>query len=171
MPNRSTHDPLGAGAGLVAGVCRVRRRRSRNLYRPVNDSHDALQVVGSTIAGAYGSRLPDIIEPARNPWHRKTAHSASVGTVVASTLRFIDGLEDGLRDTAEAAAVRRRETWRACQSATDILDLIVRLFQAGFYLLAEVLAAFFSGAPAGAIAGYLSHLAADACTARSVPVV
>jgi hypothetical protein len=112
-----------------------------------------------------------LIEPSLgNPNHRGTAHSATMCVAVASAVAVVDGMEDGLRDAAERAASRRCEAWQGYE-ASEGVDAIGYLIEASFYLLLEVLAAFLAGVPAGALAGYMSHVAADACSTRSVPVV
>lgn len=94
MPNAKTHRKAGAIAGgttaLIEAIFerptsttlqRVQQPQSfwRNIWRGFLR---VIEVAGKTALGAFigalTARLPDLIEPAKHPNHRGTAHSFSV---------------------------------------------------------------------------------------------
>lgn len=102
--------------------------------------------------------LPDIIEPAIHPGHRSVAHGAAPAValgVLAS--RHLDSWQASLRARAD------RQAALAMQSQSTLPQLWHAVLEFFFRLLA--------GAVAGALGGYGSHLALDAFTPRSLPLI
>jgi membrane-bound metal-dependent hydrolase YbcI (DUF457 family) len=102
------------------------------------------ELLGGAIGGVAGARLPDFLEPATNPHHRGPVHS--VAAVAATGQLALPALHRAhIAGTVQADA----ET-----------DLTLRF-------LRQVA----SGAMIGAIGGYASHVAADATTPMSIPLL
>lgn len=114
MSSRAEHLAAGAFVGFLTELLHADRHK-----RPVNTRN----VVLSALGGAFGSRLPDVIEPPIHPHHRDTAHSVVAGAGVALAVLDSDG------EAPEKAFLR------------------------------------------GAGAGYVTHLAQDASTPRSIPLL
>lgn len=114
------------------------------------------EVIGSAIGGVLGGLLPDLIEPATSPHHRETAHSAVAGAtlVLVQTTRW-------------QAEYRRRATTAIEQASSLSPGSRERSNSA----LMAVLWAFLAGLIGGLIVGYASHLALDAMTPRSIPLI
>jgi hypothetical protein len=149
MASRPAHDLLGiasgaAGAALGAGD------------QP--GAHLALEVAGGALAGWFGSRLPDIIDPPTTPDHRSVAHGAlSAGVVGWSIGDVMTNAQQYLRDRADDL-VRARETIE-----TDL--------QRAINLMLECICRLLAGAVAGLPIGYASHLALDLMTPRGLPLL
>lgn len=85
MPNLGKHALIGGGLGALCylGYCWLTKNKP------------SLQ--GATVSfglGGLGGSMPDIIEPATNPNHRKFFHSAGFSAFLASLLKeFTDGNE------------------------------------------------------------------------------
>jgi hypothetical protein len=114
------------------------------------------------IGGLIGGKAPDsqYIDPSSlGPNHRRFGHSwAMLGTHVYVADAVTSAWEKLFRERADEAA------WRLanCQTLSDIERLLL-VFQ-------EVAWRVTTGLLAGFIAGYVSHLALDAFTAKSLPV-
>lgn len=92
MPNRKKHKQVGAKSGATVSAATYlldyflekEHCKKKNLATP---EFNLLEFLGTSLlgagAGALGGILPDVLEPARNPHHRKTMHS--VTTMVAVT--------------------------------------------------------------------------------------
>ena len=80
MSNKSVHL---AGAGIV-----VNAKEGYSLYKDVKhgQSIDLVTILKrlaiANTAGAVGVMLPDILEPATDPNHRKFFHSIAIGTLL-----------------------------------------------------------------------------------------
>jgi uncharacterized membrane protein YfcA len=120
--------------------------------------HLVLEVVGGLLAGNLGARLPDLFDPPLHPGHRSLAHGVvpvvAAGRVAVGSLdrwqaqfRAEAGSRAGLRATATTELER---SWHA---------LVELLFRVG------------AGALAGVLAGYGSHIALDAFTPASLPLL
>jgi len=66
MPNRPTHQTVGALAGGAMAAARA---------HGVEDSQFLAETIGGIVGGWVGGVLPDILEPATSPHHRKVMHS------------------------------------------------------------------------------------------------
>src|SRR5687768_10478911 len=72
MANRQAHDLaggiLGGGAALITG-------------RGTTGLEVLAEVLGSTVFGVVGSKVPDWAEPPVSSWHRGRAHSVTAGAL------------------------------------------------------------------------------------------
>lgn len=120
MPNSAQHLAIGAvaGTGTYLLMCRYYNRKV--------DLAEALVCAG---AGMAGAALPDLLEPALHPHHRKIAHSITAGG--ALTKFSLD----------------------RCASANGEWTEFGKIVFAS------------------AGAGYISHLVADGCTPRGLPML
>lgn len=79
MPNAATHR---SGAALILGIASALEEYGRTN-----------QISGRTIAvcggGALCGTLPDLVEPAINPNHRRFFHSVAFAVILALVLREI----------------------------------------------------------------------------------
>ena len=83
MPNGKTHIILGAVAGVAAAIAFQHYSRSEEKK---NEPLDWMDVGCCALIGAAAGCLPDIIEPATSPNHRKFFHSFLFGAVVLYAL-------------------------------------------------------------------------------------
>jgi membrane-bound metal-dependent hydrolase YbcI (DUF457 family) len=150
MPNGRTHGVIGAVVGGTAGA--VAGKDQPDYARLV-------LVLAGTIGGAAGGLIPDKLEPAEHPHHRDFCHSLGFGTVAgcasAATL-------PSLRQMLFAEASRQRNM-RLQLAPSDPNRFWLGVGELAVYVL--------YGALLGIVVGYLSHLAADALTPRSIPVI
>ncbi len=104
------------------------------------------ELVGAAAGGAAGGVAPDRLEPATGPYHRGPAHSvAAAGFVGTAGMKLADRAANSLR--CDAARIASADPAGA--------------------LLLHLLAGFARGVPIG----YLSHIALDAGTPMSVPLL
>jgi hypothetical protein len=117
-----------------------------------------VEAAGAGLGASFAARLPDCWDPPYAPCHRALAHSVALAvpaTILASA--EVSGIQDQLR--LEAAS----HAW-AAQCAADPL---VRFW----HTLCEWFYQFMSGCLVGLVVGYGSHLALDAFTPRSLPLI
>jgi len=149
MPNGRTHKVVGAVAGGGFAL-------ARSAGQPA--AHRAVETAGGALAGIGLGMLPDIIEPAIHPGHRSVAHGAAPAVALGIlALRHLDSWQASLRAHAD------RQAALAMQARSTPARLWHAVHEFFFRLLA--------GAVAGALGGYGSHLALDAFTPRSVPLI
>ena len=149
MPNRDTHVRAGAIAGVAYSGYRAWGLPSRYLVA---------EAVGGLAGGIGGGVLPDWIDTPLSPLHRAAAHSMSItGTVGYFLNEQLPQWQANLR----AEALRYAQLRAASPSL---------LPQIGYGIL-EFLCYFLSGALAGLLAGYASHLALDSLTPSSLPIL
>ena len=134
MSSRSDHDMAGA---LVGGLSVFASAMA------AGPSPSVGEVLGGVLSGVVTSRLPDVLEPATHPGHRRVAHS----TVVLGATGW--------------AATRLHKTHVALAAAADSETDPLRKF------LAQVA----GGATVGAAGGYASHLMLDATTPMGLPLL
>lgn len=81
MPSSKTHFIIGSllGAGLYAA--------SKKLQ---NQQIDPISMIGMGLLGGVAGLLPDLIEPANSPLHRKTAHSITAVAGLIQGLKKIN---------------------------------------------------------------------------------
>jgi inner membrane protein len=81
MPNRSKHMAMGAIVGGVAAVLIDLALQNQQFQQGEINTIDLSQTIGRAILGAgigaVGGILPDILEPATDPNHRKSFHSVA----------------------------------------------------------------------------------------------
>ncbi|MBA4072790.1 MAG: hypothetical protein C0497_13280 [Gemmatimonas sp.] len=114
------------------------------------------EFLGGQLVAPYSGLAPDLLEPAIHGHHRQFFHSASCGAILYR-VRW-DELVQKCRANAEA------ERERALTCAPNTLasnDAHLRAFL--WHMLA--------GATRAALPCYLAHLAMDATTPRSIPLV
>ncbi len=134
MSNRREHDAAGAiagGASVLASAMAAGRSPSFG------------ELLGGVLSGVVTSRLPDALEPATHPGHRRLAHS----TVALGATSW--------------AAPRLHRTHVALATAAERETDPVRRF----------LAQMAGGATVGAAGGYASHLMLDATTPKGLPLL
>lgn len=149
MSNRDIHDTVGilSGAGFAAWSAREERLE-----------HLATEIGGGAVGGLLGSRGPDMVDPPTSPNHRSFGHGvAPCAGMIALALQELPKLQSYLR---EEAAKHQRAAVNTDSVALQLLR------QAWAFVLH-----FISGAAAGAVAGYVSHLVEDAGTPSGLPVV
>lgn len=147
MPNRGTHVAAGAIVGGATALVLANERPPTAAWP---------ELAGGLLGGALGGILPDVLEPATSPNHRKLAHSV----VVAGSLALAEVTE-------WQAACRARSAARS--EAAALLPLGSR--ERSEAELAVLWWSFLAGLIAGFFAGYASHLALDALTPRSLPLL
>jgi membrane-bound metal-dependent hydrolase YbcI (DUF457 family) len=137
MSNRKEHDVFGILFGaLAAGGTAFAQGRNPTIA----------EVVGGSVGGLLGSRLPDQLEPPTSPNHRAFAHSKAFA-VTALPLA-------GVVASKFQQAMAEEATGRESNSPE-----------------AAALGRFFGGLATGSAAGYSSHLALDATTPKGLPTV
>lgn len=149
MPNRATHESVGAVSGaVVAGYA----------ARDLEGIAFLTEVLAGYLGGKLGGRAPDLIEPAIHPWHRSVAHSCATGSGISVSLA------KGTRHWQEVCRTRAR-THRVL--ATQSPDLTSQLHH-------DLLALwwhFLAGLVVGFGAGYISHLVLDSMTPSGLPLL
>jgi hypothetical protein len=149
MPNRSTHQGVGALAG---GGLALAFSNGQSI------SHQIIEAIGGVVAGYYSGHFPDILEPANTPNHRSLAHGAAPGVALITVwAREIDSCQSFLRARADHQAALAKQA----QTITSEL----------WHLLLEFLCRVLAGAVAGALGGYGSHLVLDGFTPQSLPPI
>ncbi len=138
MPCRDEHNELGMLAGGLTALV-----SSLSAPSPPTGWDLVARIVGGLVGGGFGSRLPDVFEPATSPHHRSTMHSAVVTTAISV---------GGVRRVIPAAnAICERN------ATTDPGVNALQNFLAGMLV--------------GTAAGYMSHTVADAFTPRGIPLL
>lgn len=145
--NGHEHRWVGAVAGPLTGF-----GLAINQNRPISAS----EVCGWLLGGIGGSQLPDILEPAYCPNHRKFAHS---GTVLAVDLAFLgsETLEGWIKGLKGKAAAYR---WQAQLNPQSHI----------WFSLLAALCELAAGMLPAVLAGYASHLLCDATTPFGIPI-
>jgi membrane-bound metal-dependent hydrolase YbcI (DUF457 family) len=82
---RKQHMQIGAFIGGAAYIGYYLYRKEQNADHEFN----GLAFVGSVLAGMAGGRLPDLIEPANDPNHRKFWHSLTCAGVLNTGYGFL----------------------------------------------------------------------------------
>lgn len=153
MSDRKTHQLVGAVSGAV-----------RAGYVSWNQPGFLFETVGGGFGGYWASIAPDQLEPATSSWHRGACHSWGAAAVVA-------GADQVLLELAAACRAEANK-YRAMQTVQDPFTGEFRPAPTNpFHVLAEWFWSFLAGVLTGFTAGYLSHLALDAVTPRSIPLL
>lgn len=149
MPSKNTHKVAGAVAG--GGLALI-----KSAGQPV--SHQITEAIGGAVAGYGFGRLPDIFEPANSPNHRSFGHSVTTELILSGVgVREVDSWQSFLRTHAD------RQAALATRAQTTTTEL--------WHLFLEFICRLLAGAVAGAFAGFGSHLALDAFTVQSLPLI
>jgi hypothetical protein len=165
MPGYETHKYVGMAAGMGYSAFQAKEQTPLNLVA---------EMVGGSVAGSVGGRLPDIIEPGTSSWHRSVAHSgtAAAALTVAAKTMLLD-FEKVCRtkgDEFHNRANQGKMVPSPLQPNVSISVPVDPLMQL-LYLIGELLCHFLAGLANGLAAGYVSHLALDACVgSRSIPL-
>jgi len=150
MPNRSTHVLVGGCGGALAATVRARHQQLTPKF---------LEILGGAVGGCVGARLPDLLEPARLPRHRKFVHSFGAGVgAVKLTFDLLEGWETYWRRVAAEAREQRPDP-----SLTTLERVVL--------FLKEALACILAGLLIGLAVGYLSHLLLDAFSPAGLPIL
>jgi len=150
MANGSDHAWFGGCAGAAFAFLKVPENAA--------GAQKFAELLGGILGGLAGARLPDIVDPPTNPNHRGLGHGVIPVAIVATKYQM--SLSQNQEDCRHFAA----EQWRASQSAPTELDRYIfnTLGFIGFLV---------SGLAAGLLAGYVSHIALDATTPKSLPLI
>jgi hypothetical protein len=117
-----------------------------------------VETIGGAMAGIVGAMMPDRIDPATSPRHRSIGHGLlPIGAAGFWAVKNLKRWQGWLRSQAERLQ-------RELDVERDGGRRVLLMFAAVACTLA-------AGAVAGFIGGYLSHLALDALTPASLPVV
>lgn len=149
MPNRDVHIPVGGVSGGAYAAYRAWGLSGPQLL---------VETAAGVIGGFGGGMLPDAIDAPLCPRHRAAAHSVSV------TGAFGYLLNQGLPEWQESLRNQGQHYGHLRAASTSVVP------QIGYGLL-ELLCYFLSGALAGLLAGYASHLALDSLTPSSLPIL
>lgn len=143
---------LHRGVGTVAGA-------GTALVRSLDQ--DAVAMVAETLGGALGGwlggALPDVLEPATSPRHRSLCHSWATA---ATILTWANGR---VTDGQQFCRQRAQDWQRRAASSTGVDAFLARL--------AALFCRLAAGFLAGLQGGYVSHLALDALTPASLPLL
>lgn len=145
--NGKEHRLGGMFAGPATGI---------SLAVTANRSVSALEACGWVTGGIAGAKLPDLLEPAVHPGHRKFAHS---GTVLAANLALLQSqtLESGIQLLKGKAAEHRFQAQLDPQSAL-------------WHSIIAAFLEFLAGVLPAVLGGYASHLICDATTPFGIPL-
>lgn len=147
--NRRAHESAGGAVGAFAALIATPGAAWRDR---------GVEIAGGYFGGIVGARAPDVFDPPTSPRHRDLGHGiVPVGLVVVALLRVLPAWQAELRTVADRhrnAAARSENRWTAA-----------------IHSLIELLCRFASGAVAGIVAGYVSHLALDAMTPAGLPII
>lgn len=150
MPGRLAHVVAGSFAGATVAFV-------RSAEQP--DATRVYEIFGGFVGGYLGGRAPDMIDCARNPNHRGRAHSVAVGV----------GLFTLAWDVAVAAEEKFRATAERFSQEARVLP--ENSLRRGLLELVAALCRSLAGFLTGLVAGYVSHLALDGSTPRSLALV
>lgn len=149
MSDRRTHCAIGTVAGGGYALAKAQNQRPEHLL---------LEVLGGLVAGNLGARLPDVFDPPTHSGHRSLAHGmAPIAAVGTAAVRRLDGAQARLRAEAE----------RRAALYTQATTPLQRLWQQ----LLVILCRLGAGALAGLLGGYGSHIALDAFTLATPPLL
>jgi uncharacterized membrane protein YeaQ/YmgE (transglycosylase-associated protein family) len=149
VANRKTHVSAGIVCGAAAALYMAREQQGGAFVG---------EVLGGSLGGFVGALLPDKFEPPIHSWHRSTAHSvAAAGAIASTAMQSVAAWQQLCRNKAV-----HHEALRASAG-----DPALQAWHAVMAVVWHVLSGFAAGLPAG----YLSHLALDACTPRCIPLL
>jgi hypothetical protein len=165
MPRRKTHAYVGMTAGIGYAAFQAKEQGSANLF---------VEAAGGALGGWWGGQLPDVIEPGTHPWHRSLAHSGVAGTTSLTAGRSkLNLCQDQCRRQAEACRIKRESLKMVPHPSQPNLFVPAPSDQWEHLCLTiqELFWRFAAGFANGFAAGYVSHLALDAGTPRSLPLL
>ncbi len=145
--NGKAHATIGLLAGTGTGLALSIEANRRPAFA---------EVCGWAVGGVGGAKLPDILEPAIHPGHRKFCHS---GTVLAADFAF---LQSGTMKSW-IQYLHNEATNQRAKASTDPNDAI-------WHSIAALILEFLAGLLPAIPAGYASHLLADLTTPCGLPI-
>jgi membrane-bound metal-dependent hydrolase YbcI (DUF457 family) len=149
MADRKRHVVLGAAVGL-SGYALYLWVRGEKISLP--------ELIGASLSGVAGALLPDVLEPATNPNHRSFFHSVSFASAAGlSVWSWAWRIRDEQVRFAEECE------WRA--------NAVCDEHEKNGWRWKALWHRFLAGLIPGLILGYASHLAADAVTPKSLPLL
>jgi hypothetical protein len=157
MSDGKTHKLVGAGAGAVFAGFRAKEQK---------DHHWWAEVAGGALGGYVAGQLPDLLEPAISSWHRDVAHSYTAGGGIIAIGNAVEAFAAACRENAEKCSAIPMEQ-QGNVFVPVVVDPLSRFLLDVFELLWRLAAGFVNGLAAG----YVSHLALDAMTPRSIPLL
>jgi membrane-bound metal-dependent hydrolase YbcI (DUF457 family) len=164
MADRRTHIVGGVATGVGYSAFQAKEQSTPNLVT---------EMVGGAAGGYVGALLPDFLEPALSSWHRSAAHSCTAGAAIVYSKDVLAGFEKFCREQADLCALQhktlqmRPDPWQPNVFVPAPADPFMLLS----LKIAEVCWRFLAGFANGLAAGYISHLALDAVTPRSIPLL
>lgn len=149
MANGKTHEVVGATTGAGFALWAARNQPA---------TATAIEAVGGALGGYVGGKLPDIFDPPLHPRHRSVAH-AVIPLIVAT--RYCANNLGTWQDIFRKLAEREAQLRVQARNTTD--EVTHGLLETGYRLIAGMIA--------GLMAGYASHIALDAVTPSSLPLM
>ena len=165
MPGRKTHAYVGLTAGMGYSAFQAKGQSSLGLV---------FEIAGGALGGYWGGQLPDVFEPAVHSWHRGLAHSGATGiAIVTKGKSALNRFQDQCRREADVCRFKRESLKMVPHPSEPNLFAPAPDDQWEHLCLTlqELLLRFAAGFANGVAAGYVSHLALDATTPRSVPLL
>ena len=148
MANGEVHKFVGTLAGT--GFAYYAARNQPDISR-------VIEALGGAVGGFVGGKLPDVFDPPLHPRHRSVAHAiVPLGVAAHQCARYLQTWQETLRRFAQNEAALKTQS-------QDPLERI-------WHSMLEFAYRLISGAIAGLIAGYASHVALDAVTPSGLPV-
>lgn len=147
MPDRRTHTMVAVPVGALVALASAPEHQGMAAFATL---------LGGGVGGYIGGAMPDLLEPSTSGHHRDFAHSVAGGALLCASPIY--ALSARWRE--EAGALERTAGLLRMDSA-DRAKLVAQAFWLN--LAAGLLVGF--------LAGYLSHLALDAVTPRSLPLL
>src|SRR5579883_1727832 len=149
MPGYRTHKMVGGVVGGATALACAQNQPPLLMFA---------ETLGGWFAGQYAGTVPDIFEPGTSSYHRDFCH-ALAPTAYAASFAFqqVLTLQNSLRSQAQACF----------QLAADTNDG----FQQFVNVAAGLCLHFLAGAVPAIPASYASHVALDAASPRSIPLL
>lgn len=149
MPNKDVHEWTSASAGVAFAT-----------YRAWGLSREDLlpEILGGLVGGWLGGKAPDVLDPPTSPNHRGLGHSAGGAAIVLMRVDdILSNWEEYFRSHANEVRTRRNQQESGLAKAIlFVVEMLIRI--AG-------------GVASGMIGGYSAHLAFDALTPKSLPLI
>lgn len=167
MPGKKTHSYVGMTAGIGYAAFQAKEQVSANLL---------VEAAGGAAGGWCGGLLPDVFEPGTSSWHRSLAHSGAAGTAIVAVRGKLTEWQTLCRQKAEYCRIQAEQNGMLTMVPDPSRpNLFVPAPVNGWaqfrWKLEELFWRFAAGFANGLAAGYISHLALDAATPRSIPLL
>jgi hypothetical protein len=152
MPNAKTHDKIGKAFGTGAA-------QAKAVHDKLSPFEILLESIGGYYGGALGAKIPDLVDPSSvGPRHRGMCHGLTQNYYL---VKF--GYNRGSRFQADLRK-NGRELFSQVLGKENTLEGFLRTV-GGMAML------ILSGAMIGGVAGYASHLIADAGSPEGLPLL